>query len=72
MFFSGREKISRREHTQEGLVPFVVDAVYAMAHALHNFHRQKCRSGDKVCDAMRPIAGSELLHHIRNVSFIGK
>lgn len=58
---------------QEGVVPFVVDAVYAMAHALHNMRTAVCADPSyELCDAMNPPAGPELLRFIRNVSFIGQ
>ncbi|XP_037087472.1 metabotropic glutamate receptor 6-like [Pollicipes pollicipes] len=67
---SGREELTK--YKQEGLVPFVVDAVYALAHALHNMILAKCGS-IRLCDELRPVpAGQELLQYIRNVSFIGK
>lgn len=37
---TGSEEITR--HQQEGLVPFVIDAVYAMAHSLHNLVLDVC------------------------------
>ena len=57
-------------HEQEGLVPFVVDAVYALGHALHNLLHDRCggRLWDKSC-IKEHIKGSELLTYIRNVSF---
>lgn len=67
---SGDEQIGEPGYKQEGLVPFVVDAVYAMAHALHNYQREVCPQ-HTVCKAMLPLAGQPLLHHIRNVTFIG-
>ena len=71
---TGKEGVDGRNFTQEGLVPYVVDAVYTMAHALEHLHRRRCRRhpGVGVCDAMKPIAGLELLHNIRQVSFIGE
>jgi hypothetical protein len=70
---SGEEEIGKDEsrYDQEGLVPFVVDAVYAMAHALHNYQEEVCPTPYEVCKAMLPLAGPHLLHHIRNVTFIG-
>ena len=57
---------------QEGLVPFVVDAVDAMAHALHNMHKDSCGRTRKICPQMLPLAGPRLLEYIRNVSFEGR
>ncbi|CAL4082358.1 unnamed protein product, partial [Meganyctiphanes norvegica] len=60
------------KHEQEGLVPFVVDAVYALAHALHNLIEDKC-GFPELCDAVLPApSGAEMLQYIRNVSFIGR
>ncbi|XP_069942586.1 metabotropic glutamate receptor 8-like [Cherax quadricarinatus] len=66
---TGQETIT---HEQEGLVPFVVDAVYAMAWAFHNLLQDRC--GDlTLCEAALPSpSGQEMLHYIRNVSFIGQ
>lgn len=66
---TGNETIT---HEQEGLVPFVVDAVYAMAHALHTLIQDKC-GNLTLCDAVLPSpSGQEMLQYIRNVSFIGQ
>lgn len=52
---------------------FKVDAVYAMAHALHNMLVDVCGTGGVVCPAMDPLpSGVELLKYIRNVSFTSK
>ncbi|CAD7094167.1 unnamed protein product [Hermetia illucens] len=61
-------------YDQEGLVPFVVDAVYAMAHALHNIVEHYCGHMPYVlCDIKEHIpGGAELLKYIHNVSFIGQ
>jgi len=71
----------RVRHQQEGLVPFVIDAVFAMAHSLHNLVIDKCCLGRlfqecvkqglfTVCQEIQPIPdGKLLLASIRNVSF---
>ncbi|XP_076362946.1 metabotropic glutamate receptor 3-like [Tachypleus tridentatus] len=57
------------KYTQEGLVPFVIDAVHVMAHALHNMMKDRCKSF-RQCEYMFPApSGKELLTYIRNVSF---
>lgn len=50
-----------------------VDAVYAMAHALHQNIKEKCGTMDfKQCDALLPAPfGADLLRSIRDVSFVG-
>ncbi|CAG0880569.1 unnamed protein product [Cyprideis torosa] len=69
---SGDEEF--KEYIQEGMVPFVVDAVYAIAHALDHMIRVEC--GNKAvrdCDKIQPVPGGDLLlSYIRNVSFIGR
>ena len=74
LYVLGLERISRHttNYSQEGLVPFVVDAVYAMAHALQDMQKGKCPRSKKVCRRMLPLAGQTLLYYIRNVSFIGQ
>ncbi|XP_076681819.1 metabotropic glutamate receptor 8 isoform X2 [Andrena cerasifolii] len=65
------------DYEQEGLVPFVVDAVYAMAHGVHNLIDEECMNNlgtsHYLCENLRPAPdGQLLLQHIRNVSFIGR
>uniref|UniRef100_A0A8C8MHL9 G-protein coupled receptors family 3 profile domain-containing protein n=1 Tax=Oncorhynchus tshawytscha TaxID=74940 RepID=A0A8C8MHL9_ONCTS len=58
-------------YEQEGKVQFVVDAVYAMAHALHNMHKELCPGKVGLCSKMETINGTMLLKFIRNVNFTG-
>ncbi|XP_068983173.1 metabotropic glutamate receptor 2-like isoform X3 [Bombus flavifrons] len=72
---TGNEKLI--DYEQEGLVPFVVDAVYAMAHGVHNLINEECinnaGTNHYLCEDLRPAPdGQQLLQHIRNVSFIGR
>lgn len=71
---SGLEKVGRdSSYEQEGKVQFVMDAVYAMAHALHRMHRELCYGYPGLCPRMaNNIDGKELLNHIRAVNFNGK
>lgn len=50
-----------------------VDAVYAMAHAIHQNLKDRCGDTDFVnCDSWKPAPiGAELLRSIREVSFVG-
>ncbi|EGI66060.1 Metabotropic glutamate receptor 2 [Acromyrmex echinatior] len=65
------------DYEQEGLVPFVVDAVYAMAHSVHNVIEEECvnnlGTSHYLCESLIPAPdGPRLLQHIRNISFIGE
>uniref|UniRef100_A0A665TK24 Glutamate receptor, metabotropic 8a n=1 Tax=Echeneis naucrates TaxID=173247 RepID=A0A665TK24_ECHNA len=70
---TGLEKVGRdSSYEQEGKVQFVMDAVYAMAHALHRMHRELCYGYPGICPRMaNNIDGKELLSHIRAVGFNG-
>nr|KAF6335204.1 glutamate metabotropic receptor 2 [Pipistrellus kuhlii] len=55
---------------QESKIVFVVNAVYAMAHALHNMHRALCPNTTRLCAAMRPVSGRRLYKDfVLNVKF---
>uniref|UniRef100_H3CYH7 Glutamate receptor, metabotropic 8b n=1 Tax=Tetraodon nigroviridis TaxID=99883 RepID=H3CYH7_TETNG len=69
---TGLERVGRDSaYEQEGKVQFVMDAVYATAHALHRMHRQRCAGFTGLCPQMSTVNGRELLAHIRSVSFNG-
>ncbi|KAL4655214.1 metabotropic glutamate receptor 2-like [Arapaima gigas] len=42
---------------EESKIMFVLNAVYAMAHALHNMRQAVCPNSTKLCDAMKPGNG---------------
>jgi hypothetical protein len=66
---SGNEDL-RVGYEQEGLVPFVIDAVYAFAKALDDITKLKCKQSDLECvNSLMPIPGQEMLNYIHNVSF---
>uniref|UniRef100_A0A8C5HMP2 Metabotropic glutamate receptor 4-like n=1 Tax=Gouania willdenowi TaxID=441366 RepID=A0A8C5HMP2_GOUWI len=58
-------------YEQEGKVQFVIDAVYSMAHALHNMHQELCPGTVGLCAKMDTINGTHLLKHIRRLNFAG-
>uniref|UniRef100_H3A2R3 Glutamate metabotropic receptor 4 n=1 Tax=Latimeria chalumnae TaxID=7897 RepID=H3A2R3_LATCH len=69
---TNKERIGMNStYEQEGKVQFVIDAVYAMAHALHNMHKNLCPGKVGLCSKMDPVNGSELLKYIRRVNFTG-
>ncbi|XP_031660185.1 metabotropic glutamate receptor 4 isoform X2 [Oncorhynchus kisutch] len=69
---TNHERIGKdSSYEQEGKVQFVVDAVYAMAHALHNMHKELCPGKVGLCSKMETINGTMLLKFIRNVNFTG-
>lgn len=73
MFLSDHERIGKdSSYEQEGKVQFVIDAVYAMAHALHNMHKDLCPGKVGLCSKMDTINGTVLLKYIRNVNFTGR
>lgn len=68
-----QERIGKdSNYEQEGKVQFVIDAVYSMAHALHNMHQELCPGKVGLCAKMDPINGTHLLKHIRRLNFAGK
>uniref|UniRef100_A0A672ZJS0 Glutamate receptor, metabotropic 4 n=1 Tax=Sphaeramia orbicularis TaxID=375764 RepID=A0A672ZJS0_9TELE len=67
-----QERIGKdSNYEQEGKVQFVIDAVYSMAHALHNMHQELCPGKVGLCARMDPINGTHLLKHIRRLNFAG-
>ncbi|XP_058860948.1 metabotropic glutamate receptor 4-like [Acipenser ruthenus] len=69
---TNHERIGKdSSYEQEGKVQFVIDAVYAMAHALHNMHALLCQGKVGLCPKMNPINGTMLLKFIRDVNITG-
>ncbi|XP_053575730.1 metabotropic glutamate receptor 3 [Bombina bombina] len=55
-----RLHINSSNYEQESKVMFVINAVYAMAHALHQMQRTMCPNTTKLCDAMKVLDGKKL------------
>ena len=48
----------------------VMNAVYAIAHALDDMRKDVCQTHSGICSSMRSINGKDLLRYLRNVSFL--
>ncbi|XP_029472929.1 metabotropic glutamate receptor 3 isoform X2 [Rhinatrema bivittatum] len=67
-----RLTIDSSNYEQESKIMFVVNAVYAMAHALHNMQRMLCQNTTKLCDAMKTLDGKKLYQdYLLKVNFTG-
>ncbi|MBW00534.1 Metabotropic glutamate receptor 3, partial [Eschrichtius robustus] len=65
--------IDSSNYEQESKIMFVVNAVYAMAHALHKMQRTLCPNTTKLCDAMRILDGKKLYRdYLLKINFTGK
>ncbi|XP_042598955.1 metabotropic glutamate receptor 1-like isoform X3 [Cyprinus carpio] len=58
-------------YVQDSKMGFVINAIYAMAHGLHDMHEHLCPDHVGLCDAMDPIDGSKLLDFLLKTSFTG-
>ena len=65
-----------QSYVQSNLVPLITDAVYAFAHALHNFLGENCyqplqwnRVNQTCAGQRRELSGSALLEYLGNVTF---
>ncbi|XP_035827782.1 metabotropic glutamate receptor 8 [Aplysia californica] len=56
-------------YKQEGLVQFVIDSVFALAHAAHDMLMAHCPDTLVRCPALKQLSGPEFLQFIRNVTF---
>ncbi|TRZ00952.1 hypothetical protein DNTS_001200 [Danionella cerebrum] len=52
--------VDKSNFEPESKIMFVVNAVYAMAHALHRMQRTLCTNTTRLCDAMRSLDGRKL------------
>uniref|UniRef100_A0A3P9LTP2 Glutamate receptor, metabotropic 1b n=1 Tax=Oryzias latipes TaxID=8090 RepID=A0A3P9LTP2_ORYLA len=48
-------------YVQDSKMGFVINAIYAMAHGLHDMHSHLCPDHVGLCDDMKPVDGSHLL-----------
>lgn len=67
---TGNESL-HENYVQDSKMGFVINAIYAMAHGLHDMHRELCPGQTGLCEAMNPIDGSKLLDYLLKTSFRG-
>ncbi|XP_060947507.1 metabotropic glutamate receptor 1 [Limanda limanda] len=67
---SGNESL-QENYVQDSKMGFVINAIYAMAHGLHDMHMELCPGQPGLCEAMDPIDGSKLLDYLLKTSFKG-
>ncbi|KAK1889356.1 Metabotropic glutamate receptor 1 [Dissostichus eleginoides] len=67
---SGNESL-HENYVQDSKMGFVINAIYAMAHGLHDMHLELCPGQPGLCEAMDPIDGSKLLDYLLKTSFKG-
>uniref|UniRef100_W5L5C2 Metabotropic glutamate receptor 1 n=1 Tax=Astyanax mexicanus TaxID=7994 RepID=W5L5C2_ASTMX len=67
---TGNESL-KDNYVQDSKMGFVINAIYAMAHGLHDMHREMCPNHEGLCEAMDPIDGSKLLDYLLKTSFSG-
>uniref|UniRef100_A0A3Q2Q6G2 Glutamate metabotropic receptor 1 n=1 Tax=Fundulus heteroclitus TaxID=8078 RepID=A0A3Q2Q6G2_FUNHE len=67
---SGYESLEDN-YVQDSKMGFVINAIYAMAHGLHDMHSHLCPGHVGLCDNMKPIDGSHLLDFLLKTSFTG-
>ncbi|XP_059211985.1 metabotropic glutamate receptor 1 isoform X2 [Centropristis striata] len=67
---TGNESL-HENYVQDSKMGFVINAIYAMAHGLHDMHQELCPGQPGLCEAMDPIDGSKLLDYLLKTSFRG-
>ncbi|XP_072535124.1 metabotropic glutamate receptor 1 isoform X1 [Salminus brasiliensis] len=67
---TGNESL-KDNYVQDSKMGFVINAIYAMAHGLHDMHQEMCPNHEGLCEAMDPIDGSKLLDYLLKTSFTG-
>ncbi|XP_072540676.1 metabotropic glutamate receptor 2 [Salminus brasiliensis] len=58
-FHCGKHSLRDGKFEQESKIMFVVNAVYAMAHAMHHMRQAVCPNTTKICSAMKPPNGKK-------------
>ncbi|XP_059820578.1 metabotropic glutamate receptor 5b [Hypanus sabinus] len=61
----------QEQYVQDTKMGFVINAIYSMAHALHNMQQSLCPGVNGLCDAMKPVDGRILLEFLMKINFTG-
>ena len=68
----GNESLADEDYNQDTKMGFIINAIYTMAHGLHDMHRAVCPPDTVgLCPEMNPVDGRVFLKHLFNVSFDG-
>ncbi len=68
-FHVGEENLSQG-YTQDSKLGFVINAIYTMAYALDSMQKDVCPTAKTgLCDAMKPVNGTQFMQYLLNVSF---
>ncbi|XP_069746979.1 metabotropic glutamate receptor 5b isoform X2 [Narcine bancroftii] len=59
------------QYVQDTKMGFVINAIYSMAHALHNMQQSLCPGVNGLCEAMKPVDGRILLEFLMKINFTG-
>ncbi|XP_033636095.1 metabotropic glutamate receptor 1-like [Asterias rubens] len=69
---TGNESLADEDYNQDTKMGFIINAIYTMAHGLHDMHRAVCPPDTVgLCPEMNPVDGRVFLKHLFNVSFDG-
>ncbi|KAL3042936.1 hypothetical protein OYC64_020786 [Pagothenia borchgrevinki] len=61
----------RHQYVQDTKMGFVINAIYSMAHGLHEMQQSLCPGYKGLCENMRPIDGRKLLEFLMRTNFTG-
>ncbi|XP_072120456.1 metabotropic glutamate receptor 5b [Mobula birostris] len=61
----------QEQYVQDTKMGFVINAIYSMAHALHNMQQSLCPGVNGLCEAMKPVDGRILLEFLMKINFTG-
>ncbi|XP_031437868.2 metabotropic glutamate receptor 1 isoform X2 [Clupea harengus] len=67
---TGNESL-QEHYVQDSKMGFVINAIFAMAHGLHDMQQALCPERSGLCEAIDPIDGRLLLEYLLKTSFTG-